>query len=100
MCERRKLLEENIKEVKNHIMISEQSLIKVRCLICCLLFVACLFVVYCYCCCCLQREGDLSDLIMKVIRQGLEGLVLKDLKVSRFQFQLRRTLPSLNYKIL
>ena len=31
----------------------------------------------------LQREGDLSDLIMKVIRQGLEGLVLKDLKVGR-----------------
>ena len=45
MCERRKLLEENIKEVKNHIMISEQSLIKVRCLVCCLLFVCLLFTV-------------------------------------------------------
>ena len=31
---------------------------------------------------CLQREDDLSDLIMKVIKQGLEGLVLKDTKVS------------------
>ena len=33
-------------------------------------------------CLCLQREDDLSDLIMKVIKQGLEGLVLKDTKVS------------------
>ncbi len=30
---------------------------------------------------CLQQEEDLSDLIMKVIKQGLEGLVLKDTKV-------------------
>ena len=37
------------------------------------------FVYFCYCC--WQREEDLSDLIMKVIQQGLEGLVLKDTKV-------------------
>ncbi len=29
-----------------------------------------------------QQEEDLSDLIMKVIKQGLEGLVLKDTKVN------------------
>ena len=28
-----------------------------------------------------QRESELSGLIMKVIKQGLEGLVLKDTKV-------------------
>ena len=28
-----------------------------------------------------QREEELSGLIMKVIKQGLEGLVLKDTKV-------------------
>ena len=30
-----------------------------------------------------QRESELAGLIMKVIKQGLEGLVLKDTKVSR-----------------
>ena len=30
----------------------------------------------------LQEPGDLKDLIMKVIREGLEGLVLKDVNVS------------------
>ena len=36
------------------------------------------------CCVCLQRESDrLADLMMKVFREGLEGLVLKDLNVSR-----------------
>jgi len=54
ICERRRLLEQNITEVKNRIMLSEQTLIK--------------------------REEDLTDLIMKVIQQGLEGLVLKDTK--------------------
>ena len=36
---------------------------------------------------CWQREEDLTDLIMKVIQQGLEGLVLKDTKV-RMQYTL------------
>ncbi|XP_064384237.1 DNA ligase 3-like isoform X2 [Halichondria panicea] len=54
LMERRKILEQNIKEVKNRIMLSEQKLIR--------------------------QEEDLSDLIMKVIKQGLEGLVLKDTK--------------------
>ena len=35
-----------------------------------------------------QREEDLTDLIMKVIQQGLEGLVLKDTKVC-----IQYTLP-------
>lgn len=54
LCERRKLLEQNIKPVKNHIMLSEQTLVK--------------------------KGEELSDLMMNVIKQGLEGLVLKDLR--------------------
>lgn len=29
----------------------------------------------------LQRAADLADMITRVIREGLEGLVLKDVKV-------------------
>ena len=36
-----------------------------------------------------QREEDLTDLIMKVIQQGLEGLVLKDTKVCYIQYTLQ-----------
>lgn len=36
--------------------------------------------------CVFQRGGDLADMITRVIREGLEGLVLKDVKVS-FIFQ-------------
>lgn len=32
--------------------------------------------------CVQQRAGDLADMITRVIREGLEGLVLKDIKVS------------------
>lgn len=32
--------------------------------------------------CVCQRAGDLADMITRVIREGLEGLVLKDVKVS------------------
>ncbi len=91
--ERRKILEQNIKEVKNRIMLSEQKLIRVRILHtqftvtyvaccsrhihCCSRHIHCVHVTYV-----LQQEEDLSDLIMKVIKQGLEGLVLKDTKVG------------------
>lgn len=34
------------------------------------------------CLCVCQRAGDLADMITRVIREGLEGLVLKDVKVS------------------
>ncbi|XP_028393630.1 DNA ligase 3-like [Dendronephthya gigantea] len=54
MEERRKLLERNVKEIKNHIMLSETKLI--------------------------QNKAALSDLMMKAIDEGLEGLVMKDLK--------------------
>ncbi|CAB3976556.1 DNA ligase 3 [Paramuricea clavata] len=54
MEERRKLLERNVKEIKNHIMLSETKFI--------------------------QTPTALSDLMMKAIDEGLEGLVLKDLK--------------------
>lgn len=30
----------------------------------------------------LQRAADLADMITRVIREGLEGLVLKDVKVQ------------------
>ncbi|KAL5490807.1 hypothetical protein EMCRGX_G015992 [Ephydatia muelleri] len=54
LCERRKLLEQNISPVKNHIMLSEQTLVK--------------------------KPEELSELMLGVIKQGLEGLVLKDLQ--------------------
>ncbi|XP_038060939.1 DNA ligase 3-like [Patiria miniata] len=55
---RRKILEQNLTPVKNHIMLSESKDITVA--------------------------GDLSSLIMSVIREGLEGLVLKD-KMSVYE---------------
>ncbi|XP_046850595.1 DNA ligase 3-like isoform X2 [Xenia sp. Carnegie-2017] len=54
MEERRKLLERNVKEIKNHIMLSETKLI--------------------------QSKDELSDLMMRAINEGLEGLVMKDVK--------------------
>ncbi|XP_062499383.1 DNA ligase 3-like [Corticium candelabrum] len=54
MQERRNILERNLTEIPNRIVLSEQQMIK--------------------------EESDLSDLMMRVIRDGLEGLVLKDVK--------------------
>lgn len=34
------------------------------------------------CVCVCQRAADLADMITRVIREGLEGLVLKDIKVT------------------
>ena len=86
-------MEQHIKEVKNRIMLGEQTLIKVRCLLFVVVYtlVYCLHVCLLFVCfvCCLQREEDLSELIMKVIKQGLEGLVLKDTRVSWFTTKLQ-----------
>lgn len=55
MCERRSILEKTMVEVKNHVMFSE--MVKIR------------------------RPEDLRDMIARVLKQGLEGLVLKDIQV-------------------
>ncbi|KAK5858262.1 hypothetical protein PBY51_002415 [Eleginops maclovinus] len=54
LCERRKFLHDNMVEVPNRILFSEMKHV--------------------------TRAGDLADMITRVIREGLEGLVLKDLK--------------------
>ncbi|KAM6983889.1 DNA ligase 3 isoform 2-T2 [Tautogolabrus adspersus] len=56
LCERRKFLHDNMVEVPNRILFSEMKHV--------------------------TRAGDLADMITRVIREGLEGLVLKDLKGS------------------
>ncbi|XP_069827293.1 DNA ligase 3 [Dendropsophus ebraccatus] len=52
--ERRKFMRDNMVEIPNHIMFSEMKHV--------------------------TKAADLADMITKVIREGLEGLVLKDLK--------------------
>lgn len=54
LCERRKFLHDNMVEVSNRILFSEMKHV--------------------------TRAGDLADMITRVIREGLEGLVLKDVK--------------------
>ncbi|XP_056412491.1 DNA ligase 3 [Hyla sarda] len=54
LSERRKFMQENMVEIPNHIMFSEMKHV--------------------------TKAADLADMITKVIREGLEGLVLKDLK--------------------
>ncbi|KAK2503814.1 hypothetical protein MC885_012390 [Smutsia gigantea] len=54
LFERRKLLHDNMVEIPNRIMFSEMKQVK--------------------------RAADLADMINRVIREGLEGLVLKDMK--------------------
>ncbi|CAL9685126.1 unnamed protein product [Knipowitschia caucasica] len=56
LCERRKFLVDNMVEVPNRILFSEMKHV--------------------------TRAADLADMITRVIREGLEGLVLKDLKGS------------------
>lgn len=51
---RREILLEHMKEVKNHVMLSEQEVIR--------------------------KPGDLANMIAKVLQLGLEGLILKDLE--------------------
>ncbi|XP_051552047.1 DNA ligase 3-like isoform X1 [Myxocyprinus asiaticus] len=54
LCERRKFLHDNMVEVPNRILFSEMKLV--------------------------TRAADLAEMITHVIREGLEGLVLKDIK--------------------
>uniref|UniRef100_G3SNT4 DNA ligase n=1 Tax=Loxodonta africana TaxID=9785 RepID=G3SNT4_LOXAF len=54
LCERRKFLHDNMVEIPNRIMFSEMKQVK--------------------------KASDLVDMINRVIREGLEGLVLKDVK--------------------
>uniref|UniRef100_A0A673HCD8 DNA ligase n=1 Tax=Sinocyclocheilus rhinocerous TaxID=307959 RepID=A0A673HCD8_9TELE len=54
LCERRKLLHDNMVEVPNRILFSEMKHV--------------------------TRAADLAEIITRVIREGLEGLVLKDIK--------------------
>uniref|UniRef100_A0A8C5HR93 DNA ligase n=2 Tax=Gouania willdenowi TaxID=441366 RepID=A0A8C5HR93_GOUWI len=56
LCERRRFLQDNMVEVPNRILFSEMKHV--------------------------TRASDLAQMITRVIREGLEGLVLKDLKVS------------------
>ncbi|XP_068567763.1 DNA ligase 3 [Cebidichthys violaceus] len=56
LSERRKFLHDNMVEVTNRILFSEMKHV--------------------------TRAGDLAEMITRVIREGLEGLVLKDLKGS------------------
>ncbi|XP_015223255.1 DNA ligase 3 isoform X2 [Lepisosteus oculatus] len=54
LCERKKFLQDNMVEVPNRILLSEMKHV--------------------------TKAADLADMITRVIREGLEGLVLKDLK--------------------
>ncbi|XP_073415038.1 DNA ligase 3 [Dendrobates tinctorius] len=54
LIERRKFMRDNMIEIPNHILFSEMKHV--------------------------TKAGDLADMITRVIREGLEGLVLKDLK--------------------
>ncbi|NXJ62493.1 DNLI3 ligase, partial [Rostratula benghalensis] len=59
LCERRKFLHDNMVEIPNRILFSEMKHV--------------------------TKASDLADMITRVIREGLEGLVLKDIKAgSRF----------------
>uniref|UniRef100_A0A8C1CW78 DNA ligase n=1 Tax=Cyprinus carpio carpio TaxID=630221 RepID=A0A8C1CW78_CYPCA len=59
LCERRKFLHDNMVEVPNRILFSEMKHV--------------------------TRAADLAEMITRVIREGLEGLVLKDIKVYPIQ---------------
>ncbi|RDD44029.1 DNA ligase 3 [Trichoplax sp. H2] len=54
IIDRRKILESNVQEIPGRIMLSEKKLV--------------------------QKENELTGLVSRVIREGLEGLVLKDVE--------------------
>ncbi|NWU81507.1 DNLI3 ligase, partial [Onychorhynchus coronatus] len=56
LCERRKFLHDNMVEIPNRILFSEMKHV--------------------------TKASDLADMITRVIREGLEGLVLKDVKAG------------------
>uniref|UniRef100_A0A8V5GUF3 DNA ligase n=1 Tax=Melopsittacus undulatus TaxID=13146 RepID=A0A8V5GUF3_MELUD len=58
LCERRKFLHDNMVEIPNRILFSEMKHV--------------------------TKASDLADMITRVIREGLEGLVLKDIKVGSY----------------
>ncbi|NXG55021.1 DNLI3 ligase, partial [Hemiprocne comata] len=57
LCERRKFLHDNMVEIPNRILFSEMKQV--------------------------TKASDLADMITRVIREGLEGLVLKDTKAGQ-----------------
>ncbi|NXG19064.1 DNLI3 ligase, partial [Grallaria varia] len=58
LCERRKFLHDNMVEIPNRILFSEMKHV--------------------------TKASDLADMITRVIQEGLEGLVLKDIKAMGF----------------
>lgn len=70
-------------EVPNRILFSEMKHVTVsRTALDVFLYVFSLYMFLTLFCCDDQRAGDLAEMITRVIREGLEGLVLKDIKVS------------------
>uniref|UniRef100_A0AAQ5ZXH3 DNA ligase n=1 Tax=Amphiprion ocellaris TaxID=80972 RepID=A0AAQ5ZXH3_AMPOC len=63
LSERRKFLHDNMVEVPNRILFSEMKHV--------------------------TRAGDLAEMITRVIREGLEGLVLKDIKVILWEYTMK-----------
>lgn len=80
--ERRKFLDDNMVEVPNRILFSEMKHVTVRRNTASCLRLAAVDRRHHICVHVFQRAGDLADMITRVIREGLEGLVLKDIKVS------------------
>lgn len=55
IADRRKILENNVQEIPGRIMLSEKKFV--------------------------QKESELAGIVSRVIKEGLEGLVLKDVQV-------------------
>lgn len=79
LCERRKFLHDNMVEVPNRILFSEMKHVTVGPGSAAVLTQ--LWEQHALTWFVLQRAADLADMITRVIREGLEGLVLKDVKV-------------------
>lgn len=92
LCERRKFLHDNMVVVPNRILFSEMKHVTVRFFfgIHKLFFKKIIIHMTAdddLCLCCVhQRASDLAEMITRVIREGLEGLVLKDIKVHCMLF--------------
>lgn len=54
----------------------------------------------CVCVCVRQRASDLAEMITRVIREGLEGLVLKDIKVHCILFVWMEMEKCLNITVI
>lgn len=86
LCERRKFLHDNMVEVPNRILFSEMKHVTVRFCFGSSFFKLLIQQHIMACACVCQRAGDLAEMITRVIREGLEGLVLKDIKVHCMLF--------------